>query len=1353
MKNEKYFIGVDAGTNSIGLAAANTDYELLRIKGKTAASVLAFEEAATCAERRGFRTARRRLDKRRRRLDLLSELFAPEISKIDPKFFVRIKESRLFPEDKSTETKNVYFNDKNYTDADFHKEYPTIHHLIYGLMTSDKPRDARMLYIACAWFMAHRGHFLSEINKENAKGIPFEPLYNDFIYSFESAPWECGVSDFEDILKKKIGITAKEKEFYELLFGGKKPKKSDSESFPCDIALIIKLLCGGKVKPSALFCNDDYSELSAISLGMNDEEFDNLLAELGDDAELIEKLKALYDWSLLKNILRGEDSISLAKIKIYERHKEDLRGLKDFVKKYCPNKYNRIFRDVEKSLHNYCAYSAHFDRLDKKQKQAAHKTNYEEFAKFLKKELSDVSQAAKDTDFYKDMLDRLALNDFLPKQVSGENRVIPYQLYWYELKQILDKASGRIPFLCEKDEDGVSVSEKILSILEFRVPYYVGPLSEKSAFAWFERKAEGKIYPWNFEKLVDLDKSEENFINRMTNACTYLPGEDVLPKNSLLYKKYEVLNEINPIRVNGAPLTPEQKQLVFSVFLENARPTLSKLKNIMISNGIMGKNDVISGIDISVKSNMKPYIDFKRLLDSGKLNEDQVEKIILHRTYTEDRRRFAKWLNENFTSLGEKDRRYISSLKYNDFGRLSAKFLRGINGTCRETGEVGTIIDFLWNTNDNLMMLLSDRYTFIDEIEKLRAEYYENNPRSLDDTLDDMYISNAVKRPIYRTLDMVGEYVRAIGYPPQKIFVEMPRGGKPEQKGKRTKSRREQILGLYKKIKTEDARELTNLIESYGDTADNRLQSDKLFLYFTQLGRCMYSGERIDIDKLKSKSYDIDHIYPQCRVKDDSLLNNKVLVLSQRNSDKGDKYPISPEWQSKRRGFWERLHSNGLITDEKFKRLTRTAPFSESEKTEFINRQLVETGQAAKALTTVLKQKYPESEIVYVKAGLVSSFRQEYDIVKSRGINDLHHAKDAYLNIVVGNVYNEYFTKKFYLKNDRYSLKTKTLFGMVLSNKDGVYWNGESDIAKVKKIAAKNNIMYSKFVLCRKGGLFDQQPIKAESGLVELKKGLDTAKYGGYRGTTASFFSPVKYTSGKTTDIIIMPVELMIADKFISDAEFAQRYALETIEKIRNKKPDTAEFLLGKRMLKINTVFSLDGFRAALTGKASGGKQVGISPQVPLIVSSEDEKYIKRLERFIEKSGKNENIKLNSAYDEITAEKNEALYDLFASKLGKKPFSLMPNSQSSLLLSGKDKFRELALKDQVTALVNILYLFKTGRSGSADLTLIGGSKNSGVLLLSSCLSNWKKTYSDVRIIDVSPAGLYEKRSQNLLDLL
>lgn len=50
--------------------------------------------------------------------------------------------------------------------------------------------------------------------------------------------------------------------------------------------------------------------------------------------------------------------------------------------------------------------------------------------------------------------------------------------------------------------------------------------------------------PWNYEDHIDIDTTAELFIRRMTGECSYLDGEDVLAKNSLLYEKYCFFNEL-----------------------------------------------------------------------------------------------------------------------------------------------------------------------------------------------------------------------------------------------------------------------------------------------------------------------------------------------------------------------------------------------------------------------------------------------------------------------------------------------------------------------------------------------------------------------------------------------------------------------------------------------------------------------------------------------------------------------------------------------------------------------------------------------------------------------------------------
>ena len=95
----------------------------------------------------------------------------------------------------------------------------------------------------------------------------------------------------------------------------------------------------------------------------------------------------------------------------------------------------------------------------------------------------------------------------------------------------------------------------------------------------------------------------------------------------------------------------------------------------------MKKEDTLSGIDISVKASLKAQYEFRRLLSSGALKEEDVERIVEMSTYTEDRSRYRKWLRKEFSGLSEEDIKYVSKLKYKDFGRLSKRLLCGLTVT------------------------------------------------------------------------------------------------------------------------------------------------------------------------------------------------------------------------------------------------------------------------------------------------------------------------------------------------------------------------------------------------------------------------------------------------------------------------------------------------------------------------------------------------------------------------------------------------------------------------------------------------------------------------------------------------
>ena len=583
MKREKisYYLGLDIGTDSIGYAVTDQQYNLLKFHGSDAWGSHIFDAASLCDERRRFRSARRRLDRRQQRVKLLQEIFADEVAKKDPRFFIRLSESYLWREDAGD--RYVFFDDEEYTDVQYMRDYPTIHHLICELMDDKKEHDVRLVYLACAWLVAHRGHFLSQLSVDKIDSLVniesvYEKFINFFVENSYENPWTQDAQAVGDVLKKHIGVTNKHSQMVEVMLQGRKPSKEISESFPYSEYCIVRLLAGGTCKLRDVYGKEEYEDFGSVSLEMDDDKLAEIMINIGGDYDLIAVLRDLHDWSVLADVLDGENgivSISTAKVTTYEQHKKDLATLKFFIRKYCPAQYNTVFRDARED--NYVAYSYHINQeLEGKVKK---KADIETFSKFLRKITEKISPEEEDVAAYEDMRDRLNLNQFLPKQRNTDNRVIPHQLYEYELKKILQNAVTYLPFL-NQTEDGISNADKIIAIFKFKIPYYVGPLNNHSDFAWIERKA-GKILPWNYENMIDDDASEEAFIKKMTNQCTYLPGEPVLPRDSLCYQKFMVLNEINNIKVDGRKISVEAKQGIYTnLFLKYKKVKKVRLRNI-----------------------------------------------------------------------------------------------------------------------------------------------------------------------------------------------------------------------------------------------------------------------------------------------------------------------------------------------------------------------------------------------------------------------------------------------------------------------------------------------------------------------------------------------------------------------------------------------------------------------------------------------------------------------------------------------------------------------------------------------------------------------------------------------------
>lgn len=1348
---EKYYLGLDIGTNSVGWAVTDPSYRLERFHKKDMWGIRLFEQADTAADRRTKRTNRRRLQRRHQRIQLLQELFAEEMAKVDDTFFLRLNESKLHLEDKSVQEKYPLFIEKGYTDIDFYQEYPTIYHLRKDLMESDQPHDIRLVYLAIHHLLKYRGHFLIDGSLNSAKS--FSTVFEQMMRSVQDGlKIDFTVSHperVEEILRNRTMARSSKSKLLEKEFIVD-PGEDDPKILKTVVKQICTFIAGNKGDLKKVF-REDLDELEKTGFKFSDPGFDeeilpDLENKIPDLLNVVQAMKAVYDWSVLVDTLDGEEYLSFAKVKQFDEHKHNLHQLRQVMKKYCEKKTWVDFFDDPTGKSNYAAYIGHVKKNGKK--YSVKRCSEEDFYKNLKGILGNLSPNEEDTILINELKEKADAQILLPLQRSKDNGVVPHQVHQIELQVILEHAETYLPFLKQRDDRGISVSEKILKIFEFRIPYYVGPLSdrhmENGANAWIVRKEAGRIYPWNYEEKIDLEKSNEAFIRRMTNKCTYLLGEDVLPKNSLLYQKFMVLNELNNLKIRGKGISVALKQQIYEdLFSSHTKVTGKKLLTYLRAHedSELSSED-LSGFDQNFKASLSAQLDFEKQIFKEDFKKDSVKKIaediIRWKTiYGDDNRMVQNMVRQQYPEVfSEEQLKKLNRLHYSGWGNFCAKFLTRIEGVHKDTGQQFTILQALWETNCNLMQLLSKQYTFQNAIEECNAlNAGEIKSVDYDSLVRDLYTSPANKRAIWQTIQITEEIKKVMKGAPDKIFIEMARGEEKEKK--RTQSRKDRLMELYAACES-DVREWTKELDRWNERDFNSM---KLYLYYTQMGRCMYTGEPIDLDALMSgnSKWDRDHIYPQSKIKDDSI-DNLVLVNKTENAKKSNGL-LSLEVQKKQREFWKELLEGGFISKKKYDRLTRNSDFSEEELAGFISRQLVETRQSSKAVAELLKRIYPDSQIVYVKASLASQFRKNnLHMLKSRRVNDYHHAKDAYLNIVVGDVYDAKFTSNpiaWMKKNYKSNYSINRVFDYDVYRGKDLVWKAIDKDAKrqgsieiVRKTMLQNNILYTEYTYCGKGQLFNETIAKKGAGAsIALKKGLDPEKYGGYTSPNTAYFAFVEFDGKKGQRVKqILEIPVYVANRIPQDKNILIEY-FENVKGLKNVK-------ILREKIKKNALISVDGFPMRIRGVDE--KNILFKGNVQLVLDREYEEIIRNIEKYNEKV---EKFSINEKYDGLSHDSVDGLYDVFVNKLNETIYKKRPANQGANLVENRDLFRNLVLEEKAKVVNEILTMLRCDIATTADLKLVNGGGYAGSMKVN------KNTLgkSKLILINQSITGLFENR--------
>lgn len=1169
MKSVPYSIALDIGTNSVGWAVTDESNNLLKYKKKNMWGVRLFDEGRTAQSRRLSRAQRRRYVRRRYRIELLQELMGDLVAQKDPCFFMKLKESFVQKNDSTYKNGSLLFNEKGFNDSDYYTDYKTIYHLRHALSTNQECLDIRLVYLAIHHIIKYRGNFIYEGKTFNFKNLDMEQSFTDLIEGFnEQREEEFFVTQeqIQKIVKVFENVTLnksdKKQEIVEIV--GKSAKNKA-------VKQLLEALIGTAITPAILFETDAIEK--DLKFKIDDEEIEAKISGFEEwQQDVINQMKQIYEKILLNNILGGNDgsaepSLSLGMIKKYEKHKEDLKVLKWLIRKYFePQVYKEMFSEQITDRKNYTSYMTRPTKENKTQKN-----NKESFYLYINSVLKTKIQQIEDLPEYIYIQKQMQADSFLTRQTSTDNSVIPYQVNKDELKNILERQSEYYPELKQ-------LEEKIIKLLEFRIPYYVGPLNTKNKdkHAWVERykqdgkEKEGKITPWNFDDLVNKEASAELFIKRMTNKCTYLPQEDVLPKYSLLYSRYEVMNEINKIRVNEKIIPNEIKlKAMNTLFLDPDKKSIKEKDFVtwLIQEQVYNTDKYeIKGYqkDKEFATSLESYKDFTDIFgEINVANNEMIEEIIKWVTLFGDKGILEKKINTAYKEVTAQQMKKIKELKYKGWGRLSQKLLTGIQITDSKLNKL-TIMDVLEKGNVNLMQIINDTQLGFDKLIAEQAVGNTMHGKITDKHIEDLQGSPALKKGIRQTVRIVEEIVHIMGGQPKNIYVEFARS---KEDSKRTNSKLKRLIKLYEKMDQESKFYNTEISKELKKC--KTIDRDWLYLYFIQNGKCMYTGKALQMSGHALVNCQIDHIIPQCYIKDDSI-ENRVLVTTYENQDKGSQLGLNEKIRNKQKGFWEYLYKTNLIGDKKYNNLLKST-FDEKDLKYFINRQLVETRQITKHVVNLLDTLYQTTKLVTIKAQLISDFRHKFSIYKNRDVNDYHHAHDAYLAAVVGSfiqkrfpslekefIYNEYkhYAKKLVKQQGRkeYGYIIECMAKEYIDERTGeVIWNASEVIKQVNRVT-----QYKDCYITRKleegtksgtGELFNATVVSRKSGeaKIPLRKDLDIQKYGGYSGINTAYFSIIEAEQKKKRIKRLIAVPMHIARRVQADESVLIEYCEQSL--------------------------------------------------------------------------------------------------------------------------------------------------------------------------------------------------------------
>ncbi|MGN1467043.1 MAG: type II CRISPR RNA-guided endonuclease Cas9 [Ruminococcus sp.] len=481
-----------------------------------------------------------------------------------------------------------------------------------------------------------------------------------------------------------------------------------------------------------------------------------------------------------------------------------------------------------------------------------------------------------------------------------------------------------------------------------------------------------------------------NQIEKMLGKCTFEKDEFRAVKASFSFEYFNLLSKVNAIRIilsgNKRALTSDERNKVISLaFNKNNISYGSIRKELKLSDSeyfnISYGDNQIEEIEKKTKFSYLPaFHTFKKAYGDTFIQWSTEKKNHLAyalTVYKNDNKIIAYLSEHNFDETEIKIALTLPS--FSKTANLSIKALEKINPFLEQ--------GMLYNEACSCA-----GYNFKSD-EKSTGKFLPANPNSTPELQE---LKNpVVLRAVSQTIKVINAIIREYDESPVFVNIELAR-----ELSKNFKDRKKIEKG-QKENQAKNDRIMERLRNEFGLNQPTGQDLIKLKLWEEQDGICPYSLKPIEINRLFEIGYtDIDHIIPYSLSFDDTY-NNKVLVLSSENRQKGNRIPMQ-YLQGKRQEDFYLWVDNSNLRYRKKKNLLKEQ-LTDDDLSGFKKRNLQDTQYISSFLLKFLK-KYlalapnytnQKNTIKALNGAATAYVRKRWGINKIRENGDVHHAVDA----------------------------------------------------------------------------------------------------------------------------------------------------------------------------------------------------------------------------------------------------------------------------------------------------------------------------------------------------------------------